>query len=141
MINIKEVLKRLNEALAMEYADNIRYSTHATVLRGPYAETVGDRLEEIAEDESEHAEHLRELIDYYGGDPAMNVSTQDLKPAKALETILDINIEAEKKAVSLYRNILKMVNVVETTWLYETLEDIIEDEEEHVYELQTLRGK
>ncbi|MFQ5762716.1 MAG: ferritin-like domain-containing protein [Candidatus Bathyarchaeia archaeon] len=141
MVDMKQVLKRLNEALAIEYADIIRYSTHATVISGPYAETVGHRLEEIAEDEEEHTDHIRELIDYYGGDPQMDVSTKDLKPARSLEDILDINIEAEKKAITHYRTILKMVNVVQYTWLYETLEDIIEDEEEHLYELKTLRGK
>lgn len=141
MVEREALFKALNEALAQENACNIRYLTHATVLEGAYADTIGARLKEIAEDEREHAQELRDLIDYMGGDPTLDASKEHLVPAKELQEILDVNISEESKAVTMYRNILRTVDKFEMTWLYETLEDIIEDEEEHLYELRTLKGK
>ncbi len=129
----------LNDALAQEHACYIRYSTHATVINGPYAETISSRLKEIAEDERKHAQMLRDQIDYMGGEPTMKVSERDLKPAKELNAILSVNIDEEQGAIGMYREILKKVDEYQLTWLHETIEDILEDEEQHLYELRTLK--
>jgi bacterioferritin (cytochrome b1) len=59
----EKILQALNEALAQEHGCYVRYKTHAAVITGPYAEAVSNRLKEIAADESEHAEKLRDRID------------------------------------------------------------------------------
>lgn len=141
MVDKQALLKLLNKALSQEHACNIRYSTHATVVSGPYADTIEDRLKEIADDERKHAQILRDQIDYLGGDPTMDVAKEDLRYAKELNDILAINIDEEEKAIGMYRGILKMVDELEMTWLHEAIEEIIEDEEEHLYELRTLRGR
>ena len=69
----------------------------------------------------------------------MAVAQEDLKPAKSLKDILAVNISEEHKAIAMYRDLLKMINENEMTWLYETIEDIVEDEESHLYELQSLQ--
>jgi len=134
----EKVLKILNEALAQEHACQIRYRTHAAVISGPYAEAVEARLKEIAEDEKEHADTLRDRITALGGMPTMEVAKEDLIPAKTLKEILDVNINEEKKAIALYRSLLKIVEHDEVI-LYEAIEHIIEDEQEHLEELDRLR--
>jgi bacterioferritin len=108
------------------------------MITGPYAEAVETRLKEIAGDERAHADTLRDRITALGGTPTMEVSKDDLIPAKTLKEILDVNINEEKKAIALYRSLLKMVEHDEVI-LYEAIEHIIEDEQEHLEELERLK--
>ena len=134
----EKVIKALNQALAQEHACQIRYRTHAAVITGPYAEAVASRLKEIAEDEKQHADKLRDRIGGLGGTPTMAVAGEDLIPAGTLKEILDVNLKEEDKAIDLYRSILKMIDKEEVL-LYETVEEILEDEQEHREELERLR--
>ncbi len=134
----KKLLKVLNEALAQEHACQIRYLTHAAVITGPYAEPISNRLKEIAEDEKEHAIKLRDRITALGGTPTMEVAREDLIPARTLKAILDVNLKEEDKAIALYRSILHAVGQ-EGESLYETIGDIIQDEQEHKEELERLK--
>lgn len=131
------LIDSLNKMLAQEHACAIRYATHAAVVTGPYAETIAARLKEIATDEILHAEKLRDRILALGGTPVMDVSLEDLKPATALDDILAINIAEEKGAIKGYTQILHDVspnNVI----LFQTLQEIIRDEQEHLEELENL---
>ncbi len=136
-MDTKKVIEKLNGMLEQELACAIRYATHASVITGPYAETVAARLEEIGGDEIDHAKKLRERITALGGQPSMNVSTADLRYADTLDEILQINIDEEKHAIAEYISILPLVrekNVI----LYRTLQDIIQDEQQHLEELEML---
>ena len=133
-----KIIEALNRMLSQEHACAIRYSTHAAVLSGPYSETVATRLREIATDELLHAEKLRDRILALGGNPTMKVRSEDLKQATTLEEILDVNIEEEKGAIRGYTAILEelsMSNVI----LFQTIQEIIRDEQEHLEELDALR--
>jgi bacterioferritin len=134
----EKIVKALNEALAQEHGCNIRYSTHAAVVSGPYAEAVANRLKEIAKDEQAHADKLRDRITALGGVPTMDVAKEELIPAKALKEILAVNLKEEAKAINHYQSILKMVDRDDII-LYEVIEDIIEDEQEHREELSRLQ--
>jgi len=134
----EKILMALNGALAQEHGCYVRYKTHAAVITGPYAEAVSTRLKEIAADESEHAEKLCDRITALGGVPTMDVAKEELIPAKTLKEILAVNLKEEAKAINLYKSILKMVDR-EDVILYEVIEDIIEDEQEHREELSRLQ--
>ncbi len=134
-----KLIKMLNEALAQEHACQIRYLTHAAVITGPYAEVVANRLKEIAEDEKEHAMKLRDRITALGGTPTMEVAREDLIPASRLKDILRVNVKEEDKAIAAYRSLLHAVGQ-EGEILYETIEEILQDEQEHKEELERLRG-
>jgi len=132
------IVKALNVALAQEHGCNIRYNTHAAVISGPYAEAVANRLKEIAKDEQEHADKLRDRIIALGGVPTMDVAKEDLIPAKTLREILAVNLKEEAKAINHYQSIFKMIDRDDVI-LYEVIEEIIEDEQEHREELSRLQ--
>nr|BAL54155.1 bacterioferritin [uncultured Acidobacteriota bacterium] len=134
----EKILNALNKALAQEHACFIRYKTHAAVITGPYAKPIREQLDEIAEDEESHARDLRDRITGLGGTPTMDVTAEDLIPAATLEEILRVNIEEEKKAIALYQEILEQIPR-EQRLLYETIEHILQDEQEHLEELERLR--
>ncbi len=139
MENQDKILKMLNDALAQEHACQIRYLTHAAVISGPYAEAVAARLTEIAEDEKTHAAQLRERITALAGTPTMEIATKDLIPATTLKDILRVNIAEEEAAIKMYRSMLDSVGHDGSTILYETIEDILKDEQQHKEELQRLQ--
>lgn len=131
----ENIISKLNEMLSQEHACSIRYATHAACISGPYAEIVADRLKEISDDEVEHAAMLRDRIIALKGIPTMDISTKDLVHATTLSDILSINIQEEKEAIGEYTKLLNMIphdNVI----LYQTIQDIIRDEQEHLEELE-----
>ena len=130
-----KVLKLLNDALAQEHACQIRYRTHAALVTGPYSEAIESRLKEIAEDEKEHADMLRDRITSRGGVPTIDVAREDLIPASTFKQILEININEEKRAIALYRGILNLIESEEAI-LYQTIQRIIKDEQGHLEELE-----
>ena len=132
------IVKSLNSALVQEHACAIRYMTHAEMVTGLSAESVSARLQEIGGDEWGHAKKLRERITALGGTPSVEVG--EVKTAKSIEEILNINIHEEKDAIVMYQEILKMIPKFQLMRLYETIEDIIQDEEEHLEELSRLKG-
>lgn len=135
----RELIAALNEMLEQEHACAIRYATHAAVIAGPYSETVATRLKEIATDELLHAEKLRDRILALGGTPSMGVSADDLKPATTLDRILSVNIKEEQAAIEGYGRILEQVPISNVI-LFQTLQEIIRDEQEHLEELDALRA-
>jgi len=135
----EKIINALNEALAQEHACYVRYKTHAAVITGPYAEAVESRLKEIAGDESQHAEKLRDRITALNGTPTMETAKEELIPATKLQQILAVNLKEEAKAINHYKLILSMIDRSEDILLFETIEDIIEDEQEHREELSRLQ--
>lgn len=134
----EELIEALNLALAQEHACAIRYATHAATITGPYAEPIAERLNEISADEVDHAAKLRERILALGGEPTLDVSTEDLTPASKLKDILRINIDEENHAIEMYQRILNAVPQ-ENAILYQTLQELIRDEQEHLEELENLK--
>ena len=133
-----QIIDSLNRMLSQEHACAIRYATHAAVVSGPYAEAVATRLKEIATDEQMHAEQLRDRIVGLGGTPTMDVRKEDLKPATTLDEIIDVNVDEEKDAIRSYTKILESLspsNVI----LFQTIQTIVRDEQEHLEELEALR--
>lgn len=133
------LIDKLNTALSQEHACYIRYKTHAATVSGPYADSVSERLKEIAQDEAGHADNLRDRIAALGGTPTMSVHTDDLIPASTLKEIIEVNVEEERKAIALYTEIINAIHPRKQILLYETIEHIIRDEQEHLEELERLR--
>ncbi len=134
----QKMIDQLNRMLTQEHACAIRYATHAACISGPYAESVAARLKEISGDEVLHAEKLRDRIVNLGGTPTMEVRREDLKPAKDLNSILEINIQEEKDAIANYTKILEQIPQQDVI-LFKTIEENIRDEQEHLEELENLR--
>ena len=137
-MNNEQIIDSLNRMLSQEHACAIRYATHAALVSGPYAEAVATRLKEIATDEQMHAEQLRARIVGLGGTPTMDVRKEDLKPATTLDEIIDVNVDEEKDAIRSYTKILESLspsNVI----LFQTIQTIVRDEQEHLEELEALR--
>lgn len=139
----EELIEMLNSALELEQATRIQYLTHAQQIKGPDAETIIARLEEIAADEAEHERKFRTLIgDYLGGIPSMGTTTPHAGGNDI--DILDTDIADEKTAIDFYKQIYRKAcdNKDQLPYVFETIEHelrhIIKDEQEHIVELSLL---
>ena len=128
----------MNEGLEMEYASHIQYVTQAAITTGPYAEGLMARFTEIASDEAEHAKILRERIAALGGMPTTKVGEIQLHH-DSLQAV-KINLKYEVDTVTFYRKLLNLIPHDEVI-LYESIEHIVQDSQEHVEELERLAGK
>ena len=133
----KKLVALLNEGLEMEYASYIQYLTQAAITKGPYAEALIARFEEIASDEAEHAKILRQRIVVLGGTPTTKVG--EIQVHQDALRAVQINQKYEKDTVEFYRKILNLIPS-DHPILYEAIEHVLEDSEEHVEELQRLAG-
>ena len=146
MENIKEqLIKMLNKALELEHAARIQYLAHAELVKGINAESVIERLKEIASDEEKHEGKFRNMIgNYLEAEPSMGIA--QTHPAKDISTILKVNLKDEKTAIDFYKTIYNKIveNKDDLPYVFETLEHevrhIILDEQEHATELSVLLG-
>ena len=134
----KKVIALLNEGLEMEYASYIQYLTQAAITRGPYAESLIARFEEIASDEAEHAKIIRQRISALGGTPTTKVG--EIQVHKDSLKAVELNLKYERNTVTFYQRLLSLIPPDEPI-LYEAVEHILEDSQEHVEELQRLAGQ
>jgi bacterioferritin (cytochrome b1) len=146
MENIKEqLIKMLNKALELEHAARIQYLAHAELVKGINAESVIERLKEIASDEEKHEGRFRNMIgNYLEAEPSMGIA--QTHTAKDINTILKVNLKDEKTAIDFYKTIYNKIveNKDVLPYVFETLEHevrhIILDEQEHATELSVLLG-
>lgn len=131
------LIEALNGMLAKEHACAIRYATHAALITGPYVDPVSKRFREIASDEVEHAALLRKRICVLGGIPTLKVDGGELPTALTLGEMVEENLREERGAIEEYGRILEEIPRLDVL-LYETLEDILKDEQEHLEELMDL---
>ena len=137
-LNTKKLIQLMNEGLEMEYASQIQYLTQAAITKGPYAEGLIARFKEIASDEMEHADILRTRIAAVGGVPTTKVGEIQVHH-DSLQAV-KINLRYERDTVTFYRKILNLIPHDEVI-LYEAIEHILQDSQEHVEELERLAGK
>ena len=137
-MDAKKLIALLNEGLEMEYASYIQYITQAAITKGPYAEALIARFEEIASDEAEHAKIIRQRVVALGGTPTTKVGKIQVHP-DSLKAV-QINLKYEKDTVEFYRKIFNQIPPDDPI-LYEAIEHILEDSQEHVEELERLAGK
>ena len=133
-----KIIHLMNEGLEMEYASHIQYVTQAAITSGPYAEGLMARFEEIASDEAEHAKILRSRIAALGGTPTTKVGPIQIHK-DSLQSV-KINLRYERETVEFYRKLLNLIPHDEVI-LYEAIEHVLQDSQEHVEELERLVGK
>jgi bacterioferritin len=134
----ERIVSVLNNALAHEYACQIRYLTHAALMTGPRSELAAEKLMEMAEDEERHASKLRHRIAALGGRPVMIAIPGDRFSAETPAEMLEVDLEEERKAIDVYYSLLGMV-AGERDDLYDIVEEMLEDEQDHMKELEQLK--
>jgi bacterioferritin len=142
-LDVKEVIKRLNEALATELVCVLRYRRHFFMAMGIESEPIAKEFLQHSNEELGHADLLAKRIRQLGGEPNFNPDTMTCRSHAEYIEGLDLdemireNIVAERIAIESYRNFIEFVGLGDPT-TRRMLEQILAVEEEHADELSDL---
>lgn len=132
----KELLDRLNDAIAREIQVSIQYMWQHVMIRGINAESVGGIFKKIAIVEMKHAEEIAERLDYLGGVPTTKPTPIEI--GKTAKEMLEINKKAEEEAIALYKGIIALAEKEGDYTTAKLFKDILTEEEEHHNQFSTL---
>jgi bacterioferritin len=135
----EDLLAKLNDDLAWEYAALIQYIQHASVITGAEYESIIAELLVHANEEMQHAINLSDQIDWLGGVPAVDVQVIEVSP-DSME-MLEQDLAGELHAIERYKERIAEAEALREYGLRRVLEDILIMEEEHARDLMTVLGK
>jgi bacterioferritin len=139
----KEVIKRLNEALATELTCVLRYRRHYYMAEGMSSDAVKEEFKEHAEEEQEHADKIASRIVQLGGAPDMNPATfaarshSEYVEGNSLADMVKENLIAERIAIESYNEIINYLEGKDPT-SHKLMREILAKEEEHAEDMASL---
>lgn len=144
-VDIKELLKLLNKALADEWLAYYQYWVGAKVAVGRMRGIIAGELKEHAEEELGHAEKLAERILQLGGTPLTHPDQwkkesncgYDEPVDPNTRKLVEQNIKGEQCAIAVYQKLLQMVEGKDAITAHMVLE-ILEEEVEHEEDLEAI---
>ena len=132
----KELMEKMNEAIAMELQVSIQYMWQHVTVPGINAESVGGIFKKIAIVEMKHAEAIAERLDYLGG--AVTTKPTPIVVGKKVNDMLEIDKKAEEGAIKLNKEIVALAAKEGDVVTKKLFEDILTQEEDHHNQFSTL---
>lgn len=144
-LNVDELLKSLNSALADEWLAYYQYWIGAKVAKGPMRGAVVAELAEHAQEELKHAGMLVERILQLGGTPLLNPQEwfkasgcgYDAPEDPMVKKLLEQNIKGEQCAIATYKKLLDVTKDKDIV-TYNMVASILTDEVKHEEDLQAI---
>lgn len=136
MADHDELIRVLNEAIALEYTAAVQYNQHSMLLTGRDRLLFEDLFKDHAKESLAHAKMWGDRIVYLGGIPKAEVGA--IRQSSDVNEMLEMDLEIERKAVEIYSRARKICKHEATQYM---LENHILDEDKDVEELQKLLGK
>lgn len=142
-LDVKRLLKTLNQAFADEWLAYYQYWIGAKVVKGPMKEAVIAELTQHAADELRHADMLSLRIIQLGGTPLIEPKEwynhtncgYDAPADPFVRTVLEQNIRGEQCAIATYKKLLKLTQAGDPV-TYNIVLQILQDEVTHEEDLQ-----
>ena len=127
----EKVLKNLNELLADELTAINQYMVESEMCADWGYEKLHEAIEQRAITEMKHAEKLIGRMIFLEGTPVVSKLNQ-IKIGASVEAQFKNDHEAEYRAIQGYNEGIRLAVEVGDNGTRELLEDILEDEEEHI---------
>ena len=129
-VNREKVISLLNNIMKYELAGVVRYTHSALMVVGPYRESLINYFNEQSTESLTHAQSAGELLVSLGGHPSQDISIIDESNDHSISSLLSESLEHERKAVSLYKDLLAEVEN-KSIYLEEYAKEMIKNEEIH----------
>jgi bacterioferritin len=127
----QQVIDKLNELLADELAAINQYVVHAEMCSNWGYGRLHEAIEKRSITEMRHAEKLIERILFFEGRPVVNQLSQ-ITIGEDVQAQFNKDLHAETEAVRRYNEAIRLAGDSADNGTRVLLEDILEDEEEHV---------
>lgn len=128
--NLQQIIAGLNDILKNELTAINQYFLHARIAKYQGYDSLGKKFYEESIDEMKHADLLIERILFLGGIPNL----QDLGKlliGENVKEMLECDMELEKRAIPLLRDIIALAEDNKDYGTVEILSEILTSEEEH----------
>ena len=129
-VNREKVISILNEIMKYELAGVVRYTHSALMVVGPYRESLVSYFNSQSSESLTHAQSAGDLLVSLGGHPSQDISIIKETNEHSITSLLEESLEHERKAVSLYKELLSEV-VDKSIYLEEYAKEMIKNEEIH----------
>ena len=129
-VNRDKVISLLNDIMKYELAGVVRYTHSALMVVGPYRESLIKYFNEQSSESLLHAQGAGELLVSLGGPPSQDISIIEETNKHSISSLLAESLEHERKAVSLYKDLLSEVEN-KSIYLEEYAKEMIKNEEIH----------
>lgn len=145
-LDLEEIYKILNSALATEIICQLRYKKHHYKAASLGAKVAADEFLEHSEQEGTHADQLAQRIVQLGGEPDFSPETllqrthADYVDCDTVAEMIKENLIAERIAIDIYREIINYIGDADPT-TSSLIEDILATEEEHADDLLDLAAE
>lgn len=142
----KEVIVKLNEALATELVCVLRYKRHYYMASGLSSDSVKAEFLEHANEEQVHADKIAERIVQLGGAPDLNPGTlmarshSEYVEGNSLAEMIREDLVAERIAIESYTEIINYLEGKDPT-SHKLMREILAKEEEHAEDMASLLHK
>ncbi|MBD3246316.1 MAG: ferritin [Candidatus Omnitrophica bacterium] len=144
-VDIEQLIKKLNKALADEWLAYYQYWMGAKVAKGPMRTEVTEELVEHAQEELKHADMIAERIIQLGGTPLLTPEEwyketncgYDAPADPKVAALLEQNIKGEQCAIDVYKELMEFVKGKDIVTYHMVLQ-ILGDEIEHEEDLEAL---
>jgi bacterioferritin len=130
-----ELIKRLNNALAWEFAGVIQYMQHTVMVTGIHREYLEDMFEYSSKEALEHAEQVGDKIAALGGIPT--VVPQKIRQAVDPIDMLKAALALEQDTLAAWEHVYEIASVSNKGTVF-WIEEHIALEQEHVDELRKM---
>jgi len=145
-MDVKQLIKMLNQALASEWLAYYQYWLGAKVIKGPMKDNVAVELNQHATEELAHAVMLIDRIIQLDGVPALSPKAwYEMSPCvyaapedPYVAVLLDQNIAGEQCAITSYKGLMDATKDKDMV-TYNMALRILEQEVVHEEDLQNLR--
>ena len=129
-VDREKVISILNEIMKYELAGVVRYTHSALMVVGPYRESLVSYFNDQSSESLTHAQSSGDLLVSLGGHPSQDISIIKETNEHSITSLLEESLEHERKAVSLYKELLSEV-VDKSIYLEEYAKEMIKNEEIH----------
>jgi bacterioferritin len=131
----KKLIDLLQKAVARELQVSVQYMWQHVVAKGLKGKVFGDEIKAAGITEMKHAEEIAERLAFYDQVPTTKPSP--IRVGSKVDEMLKLDIKAEKEAIKLYREIIKVARKEGDEVTAQMFREILKDEEEHLDSFQS----
>ncbi len=136
-LDTKKTIQILNDIMKYELSGVVRYTHYSLMVTGRDRLSLTQFFKDQATESLLHAQQAGELVTGLGGHPSLEISIiEESNKHRAIDLLEESSLH-EKNAVSLYKELLKLVGD-KSIYIEEYAREMIKAEEIHSIEIQKM---
>lgn len=136
-LDLKATTDILNSIMEFELAGVVRYTHYSLMVTGPYRTPIVEFFQAQAGESLLHAQQVGEILTGLEGHPSQRIAPIEETYKHSVRDILEESLNHEKKALTLYKQLLETVEDA-SIYLEEFARTMIGQEELHNIEIKKM---